>query len=286
MKIRTLALASSLLLALNFACATTHIGKHCTGKQEYKQVKSPKNKYALLVLGLDTNVKVWNSTLKDKAVKVYDNLKELGFSDDRIYFLTNDRSEKIKGLDGSFTHHELTRICSELSEKMTEDDMLLFCYTGHSKEADVEAGDKRYALLKSVVEPDKPQLKTDELYIAELEKELKRLKYDHAVIIFDACMGGYFAKEVEKKNRVVISTACEDQTVWVFSEFVPCLTKALKGVKEADTNNDGKVSLGEAVDYAAEKDPWSKKKKGLKALLPEPQVYYENVNPSDVFLKE
>lgn len=84
---------------------------------------------------------------------------------------------------------------------------------------------------------------------------------------------------------ISVSSTCEDQNSWLFSEFSPCLIKALNGEKNADKNLDGRVSLEEAVDYAAENDPWSKKRFGIKVLFPKPQIYYEQIDPSEVFLK-
>ena len=283
-KLKGIALASSLFLAINLtACATTYISKHKISNTVFKELKKPKNKYAILVLGAFPNKKMLDKNVQERALKVYDNLKELGFSDDNIYFLANHRADKeMDKSDEFFTNYGMRKVCSELSDKMTEDDLLIFCYIGHSKEADYG----NYALLKNIYEPDNPSLETNDFYIAELEKELNKLKYNHAIMIFDSCYSGKFAKELKKDNRVIISTACDHQTTWVYSQFTTILTEALNGNKEADKNGDNRVSLEEAVNYAAEKDPWSKKKKGLKALFPEPQMYYEEVDPSQVFLKE
>lgn len=287
--LKLIAIASSLFLATNFmACATNYINKHRIGNQEY-QIKNPKHKYAILILGAESSAedegieKELNEYLKNKSLKVYEELKSLGISDDDIYFLSTWHSSKdMKYSDNYFTNYRLHQVCEELSKKITKDDVLLFIYIGHGMIND--AG--KYTVKKNESEPGGIKEYTDEFYAFNLKSELSRLEYSYAISIIDTCHSGGFAKELGEFNMVSISSTCENQDSWVFSQFPYYIIKALNNEREADTNKDNKVSLEEAVYYAAKKDFWLKKKRGIRIFFPEPQIYYEGIDPSKVFLKE
>ena len=277
-KLKGIALASSLFFLVS--CATPIVGKH-QRTNVHKQLKAPKKTYAILVSGAFPDVNKGDKILQDKAVEVYDELKKLGLSDDDIYFLATRRGDGMENTDNLFTYRTFSNVRKELSTKMTEDDLLIFIYIGHGNK-----WDDGYALLKNINESSEPKEPDNNFYIQTLEAEVDMLKSSCTIMIVDACKSGYAAKALGKKNRIGISSTCNDQKSWMFSEFVPYLMKALNGEKTADKDENGRVSLEEAVDYASEKDPWSKKKYGLGFFFPKPQLYYEEVDPSQVFLKE
>jgi hypothetical protein len=280
-KLKSIALASSLFLALSFtSCATSIVSNYRQGNV-YKQLKQPKNKYAILVSAAFPDQDRLDKTLQDKALKAYEGIKELGFSDDNIYFLATRRGEGMEKTDELFTYHSFHKVCTELSAKMTEDDLLVFYFIGHGG----IVGDS-YVLLKNIDEDYEPKEPDNFFKLKTLKDELRRLKYGYAVTVIDACQSGHVAKALGKRNMVAISTTSNNQNSWISSEFSPYMIKALSGEKTADKNGDNKVSLEEAVYYAAEKDPKAKKNYGLKALFPKPQIHYEEVDPSQVFLKE
>ncbi|MDP2907510.1 MAG: caspase family protein [Nanoarchaeota archaeon] len=277
-KLKSIALASSLFFLVS--CAAPIVGKH-QGSNVHKQLKTPKKTYAILVSGAFPDVEPTDNYLQDKAVEVYDRLKDLGLSDEDIYFLATRRGEGMENTDNLFTYRTFSNVRKELSTKMTEDDLLIFIYIGHGNK-----WDDGYAILKNINESSEPKEPDNNFYIQTLEAEVDMLKSSCTIMVVDACKSGYAAKALGKKNRIGISSTCNDQKSWIFSRFVPYLMKALNGEEEADKNNDKKVSLEEAVDYAAKKDPWSKKSFGLGIFFPRPQLYYEKVDPSKVFLKE
>lgn len=280
-KLKSLALASSLFLALSLtSCATSVVSNYRQGNV-YKQLKAPKKKYAILISAAFPDQDRLDKVLQDKALKAYDGIKELGFSDENIYFLATRKVEGMKKIDELFTYHSFHRICTELSAKMTEDDLLVFYFIGHGG----MVGDS-YVLLKNIDEDYEPKEPDNFFKLKTLKDELGRLKYSYAVTIIDACQSGHVAKALGKNNMVAVSTTSNNANSWISSEFSPHLIKALNGEKMADKNGDNKVSLEEAVYYAAEKDPRSKKNHGLKVLYPKPQIHYEEVDPSQVFLKE
>lgn len=282
--LKVLALTSSLFFALNLnSCVATNIiGKHKKG-DSCQEFSKPKNRYAILILGAYPE----DNVLEDKALKVYDGLKSLGFSDENINFLVVQNSDKVKDLaDGVFTQYTFNAVCSGLSKKMGKEDMFLFFYIGHGDFPSVENLKKGYTLVKAVESDEFGEDPSNSFYVGDLEAGLETLNYECAVFVVDACMSGGFVKPLGKKNRVGVSSSCSRQATWLRSEFSPLLVKALNGEKSADKDGNGKVSLEEAVYYAAENDPWSKKRSGIKVFFPEPQIYYEDIDPSKVFLKE
>ncbi len=262
------------------SCATSIVGKHGRG-DIYRQLKAPKKTYAILVSGAFPDVDKLDKILQEKALQVYEGLKDSGLSDEDIYFLATRREEGMEKTDNLFTYRTFSNVRKELSAKMTEDDLLIFFYIGHGS-----GPEKDYSLLKNIDETSEPKEPDNDFSIKTLEAELDSLKYSHAMIVLDSCHSGFVAKALGKKNRVGVSVTRKDQNSWIFSEFSNYLIKALNDDEKADKNLDGKVSLEEAVDYASEKDPWSKKKYGIEVFFPEPQIYYEEIDPSQVFLKE
>lgn len=282
-KLKGLALASSLFFLVS--CATPIVGKYHTSNI-YRQVKPAKKTYAILVSGAFPDVDPADYYLHDKAVEVYEYIKDLGLSDDDIYFLATRRDgKKMEKSDDLFTYQKFHRVCNELSDKMTEEDALLFVYIGHGGVGGIDIPES-YHIMKNIDETTEPEESDNNFYISQLEAEVDRLKASYKIMIIDACKSGHAAKTLGKKNKVGISSACKDQKSLVFSRFVPYLMRALNGEEKADKNNDNKVSLEEAVDYAAENDFWSKKDFGLGIFFPKPEMYYEEIEPSEVFLKE
>ena len=272
-KLRLLTIASSIFLTASLmSCYTPLIvTKHKFGNTMYKQVEQPKKKYAILILGSNSKDNIFDNFLDSLALEVYEGLKNLDFSDENINFIVSPDSKKLsaKNVDFDFTKDNVKNAFSDISKKITKDDLLMFYFIGHGNKDLRSMGSENYGIS-----------------LRSLEKEMVKLKYSHAILVFDSCYSGLFAKSLGKENRIAISTTEGDNKGWTLSSFDSYFMDGLKGEKEADKNEDGKVSLEEAVYYAAENDPLSKKTLGFQAYFPEPQIYYEDIDPSKIFLKE
>jgi len=275
--LKSLALASSLFLATNTMACAPIIKKFRIGNQDYKEVIEPEKKYAILMLGSYSKYSLFDEYLDKKAFEVYQDLKDLGFTDENIEFFANEDSEKLhnKRVDHVLTDDTFERSCEKLSKKITEDDMLFVIYIGHGNRKTVNGGmkkKKKYYLTDWYLDREK------------IEEELKDMDYAYSINVFDCCYSGGFAELLGKDNNVSISTSKKNEKSIIFQDFVLYMMDGLKGEEEADKNKDGKVSLDEAVDYAGKKDGLSKRESGIQSLFPEPQMYYEHVNPKEVFL--
>jgi len=91
------------------------------------------------------------------------------------------------------------------------------------------------------------------------------LAYRRMVIVMGTCFSGGFIYDMRGSNRIIISAASEYEFGWSmlgypFDEFSYYFTCAINGADErgnpvdADTNNDGQVSMVEAFNYAVSED--------------------------------
>jgi len=94
------------------------------------------------------------------------------------------------------------------------------------------------------------------------------LEYERMVIVMEQCFSGGLISDMAGPNRIIISAAGEYQPSYAmgpypwdtFDEFSYYFTCAINGaddqgkIVDADTNNDGQVSMVEAFNYAVSKD--------------------------------
>jgi len=82
---------------------------------------------------------------------------------------------------------------------------------------------------------------------------------DRTLIFLEPCFSGGFIWDLSRNNRIICTAAVEEDSSWG-NVFVRGFTSALHGSDiegtpvNADANNDGKISVVEAFNYAAEND--------------------------------
>ena len=112
----------------------------------------------------------------------------------------------------------------------------------------------------------------ESIYDDDLTTMLSKLKYGRMVIVMEPCFSGGLIHDMAGKNRIIISAAGEFEPSWgmeelPYDEFCYYFTCAIRGedpsgtAVNADTNNDGAVTMVEAFNYARSKDttietPW------------------------------
>ncbi len=85
------------------------------------------------------------------------------------------------------------------------------------------------------------------------------------IIVLEPCFSGGFLADLSGENRVIMSAATENEYSWAMSggaydEFAYHFTSAVNGndpdgnVIDADTDNDGRVTMLEAFNYAKDND--------------------------------
>ncbi|MEZ5003689.1 MAG: hypothetical protein R2730_11710 [Chitinophagales bacterium] len=102
----------------------------------------------------------------------------------------------------------------------------------------------------------------------DIATRVNNLNFGRMLGIFEPCFAGGLIKDLQGENRILISASREDQVSWggkmsygnQYDDFVFYFTSALAGQEpngtsvDADTNNDGKVSVAEAFTYARTND--------------------------------
>jgi len=112
----------------------------------------------------------------------------------------------------------------------------------------------------------------ESIYDDDLTPMLTGLKFDRMVIVMEQCYSGGLIPDMAGINRIIMSAAGEFETSkcmdsFLYDEFSYYFTCAINGADpdgksvDADTNNDGEVSMVEAFNYAQSKDtqdetPW------------------------------
>ncbi|MFH0949333.1 MAG: hypothetical protein V1802_02500, partial [Candidatus Aenigmatarchaeota archaeon] len=97
---------------------------------------------------------------------------------------------------------------------------------------------------------------------------------------FDQCYGGGFAEEIGKERYIAVASAKPYQGGYgkTNNTFGGYFMLAFRDKNKSDTNEDGRVSIREAFEYAKGRHKWTKKKEQ------EPIIRGE-LNPNRVFLK-
>lgn len=89
--------------------------------------------------------------------------------------------------------------------------------------------------------------KTNNLYDWELQRYLENIS-GKIILLFQPCYGGAFINKISGKNRIICTSSrgFEPSDAWI-GKF----RDALNMIVPADYNNDSKISIAEAYEYAA-----------------------------------
>lgn len=233
-------------------------------------VTMPENSYAVIISGggnLNSNhIRYWNdcSAIYSALINVY------GYLEDHIYVIMSDGTDPAADrydymedsydsspldLDGNgtpdiqyaATKANITAVFNELSGKLSSDDDLFIFTTDHGGSG---SNGVYLVLWNSVL-----------FYPSEFAAELEKVNAGNISIVMEQCNSGGFVPYLAKESRVVATACSATESSWAMSngyydEFAYHWTSAIAGVKpdggvvDADTNDDGFVSMQEAFSYA------------------------------------
>jgi len=243
----------------------------------FKETKdgNRENDYAVIISGGWKKEKNFSRYWNDCAA-IYSTLVNIyGYYDDHIYVLISDGTSSGHDrrigtysydsspldLDGdgdndiqySATKSNITSVFNTLKGILDSNDHLFIFTTDHGYR---ESGnDVRIRLWG-----ENETMRDD-----EFANEVNKINAGRINIVMGQCSSGGFIDDLEKTNRV-IATACRvDQPsyamgIWTYDEFVYHWISAVAGETpegdpvDADTNNDGWVSMREAFVYAESHD--------------------------------
>ena len=107
------------------------------------------------------------------------------------------------------------------------------------------------------------------IYDDEFANMLQGIKYSRMVIVMEQCFSGGFLRDLSGSNRIIMSAATQYESSWCknlsptncsYNEFSYHFTCAVNSAHpngtsvDADSNNDGHVSMVEAFNYAVSED--------------------------------
>ena len=228
---RALVVIASLaaISALSFGAPQSKSGSS-TSSQTKSQPKADRNKYALIINGASgepayaKQFAQWTGALRAALVGKF------GFAEDRLTVLTEKPTDNTAALS---TAEGVKKAFATLRSEMSADNLLFVFLIGHGTFDGKEA-------KFNLVGPD---------LSAEDYNNLLTSLPTRRVVIFDlASASGEFIKPLAAKGRVIVTATRNGQETNA-ARFTEFLIAALSA-DDADTDQDGRISVLEAFTYA------------------------------------
>lgn len=230
------------------------------------------NCYAVIIDGGVNSGLNWIRYWNDCAA-VYSALTYIyGYKDENIYVIMSDGTDPgidrflDKGYDSSpldldgdgdddtmyaATKANITIVFNELADKLTQNDHLFIYTTGHG--GPNTDGSVYMDLWGDIISP------------VEFANEVNKVNAKTINIVMQQCFSGGFIPALSQKGRTVTTACAANETSkargrLTYDEFTYHWISAVAGhtpndsIVDADSNNDGYVSMKEAFDYAEAAD--------------------------------
>ena len=166
---------------------------------------------------------------------MYDVLtKRYGYKPENIYFLFCDTHNKDQRVDFVATKENLHRVFQELSRRLHPKDTLFCFFVGHGN----RKGQNSYY-----------QLTNGRIMDVELDRWRRSIATKIQTYVFTPCHSGGFARVLGRQAGTIVITSCRIDEVNQ-AGFAEAIRDALNHAPGADTNGDGRVSIGEAYNFA------------------------------------
>ncbi|HSV42337.1 MAG TPA: C13 family peptidase, partial [Methanomassiliicoccales archaeon] len=216
------------------------------------------SKYAVLISGGWTPQDAWPSFWNDLKM-VYSVLVEEYFYDPvNIYVLYNDGVGEDSQIPVHYaaTTDKVSLVLDELADIMDSGDRLLFYATDHG--GWYGDGGKEPTAASTDLDEYICLWNKGGYYDDWLDEKLDAINYSKAIIILDLCHSGGFTWDLSGDDRIIM-TACKEAELSYDhpdapnGDFTYNLFNALRGYwwAYADLDNNGRVSVAEAFNYAA-----------------------------------
>lgn len=230
--------------------------------------------YAVIISGGMNRESNWERYWNDCSAIYSTLINVYGYPKDHIYVLISDGADSgadrhmnngsyasspqdldgdgIRDINYAATRANVSKVFTELGSKLTQNDNLFIFTTDHGGQG---SGTTVYMCLWN----------NEIMYDYEFANELNKVNAGKISICMEQCNSGGFIDNLQKTNRV-IATACRyDQSSYAMSdlkynEFAYHWISAVTGTTptgtavNADTNNDGHISMYEAFQYASKND--------------------------------
>jgi hypothetical protein len=219
--------------------------------------KTPE-KFAILISGGGEERYMENLSL------AYQILLENGFKRKNIYILDCDgKYIAYYPADSYASKNTMTILFEHLAKRITSKDLLFVYATDHGdrEQKDFKLNGKEKIEEVSVLHMDNGD-NVDEYEFAHL---VESLKFKMGIFLFDQCYSGGFAERLAGKNRIAIS-ACKKNEASQINSFPLAFFSAFRE-NSADSDGDGKISIGEAFNFAKQNDQAVKDKRQTPQII-------------------
>ncbi|MEO0228313.1 MAG: C13 family peptidase [candidate division WOR-3 bacterium] len=181
---------------------------------------------------------------------MYNILRSNGYAAQRIYVIYADGTPRDASMPVHYsaTPAAITTVFNTLSKTMSDNDML-------------------YIMLNDHGSPNALCLWNVNMSNTDFANEVNKVsRYNHMVIQMKQCFSGSFIPPLTRARRTIMSSCAANEVSWAhsslqFGEFTYWYFAALtrrkpdgSGIVNADSNNNGKVSILEAYNFARSND--------------------------------
>ena len=194
-----------------------------------------------------------------------------GFGPKDIYILSNSIGAGIiYPTDGPITMESFDLLVNHLSRKISKQDLLFFYFNGHGGMRKFKNGETEQ--MESCASLS---FYGKDVSDKEIAWKLERLTPGVGIYLVDTCYAGNFAEKLGHGNNIAISSSSPYNLSQ--GHFTDYFFNAFRD-KAGDLDGDGRISLGEAFNYAITNDHYTQHN------IVTPQIYSEGINPYTVYL--
>jgi hypothetical protein len=273
-----------LIIVLLLNVSTYPVTSDKKSKEEYNQINIDETEYYAIIASCTQyeNDKYnipkppFRPIPEEKHLYIYNVLMtSANWHDDHIILLLNENATK----------HNIITAFEKMSEKVTSEDIFLFCWTGHGSRIEDRDGDESIFDPKDtydeVICPYDTEKIQDELVNVisddELDAYLSNISAMGMCIIFESCLSGGFVEinknllniarlgiseqfipnpdifDINAENRIVIMSTTSNTVCTMNFRLGPSLMHSLGNAlnnQANDKNNDGYISIEEAFQKA------------------------------------
>lgn len=223
------------------------------------------DKYAVLIAGgwnaANSHLRYWHD-----LVAMYNILKNAGYTPANIYVIYADGVARDGSIPVNYsaTKANISTVFTQLAAKMDALDTLYIMTNDHGDPGTGDpSGDETATHTDESLCIWNQVLMTDDEFAAEMNKIQA---YDKIIMQMKQCFSGGMIDDATKPNRIIMSSSSATQVSYGrmandYGEFTFWYFSALTGNKpdgtgavNADANNDGKVSIMEAWNFARSHD--------------------------------
>ncbi len=197
------------------------------------------HKYALIVCGSN------EERFASHVAMAYAGLQTMHFLPEHIMILDAERTQTTYPRDGFASLEQVRTAMKHLAQIVSPQDTVVLCLLDHG------ALDYAMERKQSLV------LTNGQMNVSEFSKLLANIHPKYGLLLTDFCYAGAFVEKLPNTFNGISSTIDSEECVpehansfaWYF--FLGAATQ------EADTNHDGRHTVGELFQYACKKHTWA-----------------------------